>query len=237
MKFEILCGNVEDCILAQEGGADRIELNSGTLLGGLTPSLGTYLLAKEKVSIPIVVMIRPRGAGFYYSELEKEAMFEDARIFLEAGVDGIVFGFLHADGTLDVETTERMVKLAHSFGKEAIYHRAIDNSLNPEICLQGLIELNVDRVLTSAGKEFAYQATDILAKWQSRYGDKIEILPGGGVTSENVVELVESTGCTQAHGSFKIWHSDPTSKLGEINDDFFMVNPEEVKKAIQNIQK
>ena len=104
-------------------GADRIELNHALELGGLTPSLGTFLEAKRQVSLPICVMIRPRGAGFDYTERQFQAMLKDAELFIEHGADGLVFGFLNEDGSINEERTCQMVKAAR--GKEAIFHKDV----------------------------------------------------------------------------------------------------------------
>ena len=114
--LEICCGSFEDVNIAWENGANRVELNSALYLGGLTPSLAHLICAKEQCDIPIVTMVRPRGGGFCYSEEEYQTMLLDARILLEHGADGIAFGFLHMDHTLDVARTEEMIALVHEYG-------------------------------------------------------------------------------------------------------------------------
>ena len=94
ITVEVCCGSVDDCLLAQKLGADRIELNHALELGGMTPSMGTFLEVKRQVSLPICVMIRPRGAGFDYTEAQFQVMLKDAELFIEHGADGLVFGFL-----------------------------------------------------------------------------------------------------------------------------------------------
>ena len=131
MKVEICCGSYQDCLNAYHGGADRIELNSALFLGGLTPSIASLKLAKQEVEIPIVCMVRPRGAGFNYDESEIKVIFEDAKELLEAGADGLAFGFLNEDASIEVELTKKMVELIHSYGKEAVFHRAMTAWLMP----------------------------------------------------------------------------------------------------------
>src|SRR5690625_1797151 len=120
--IEVFCGSVDDCVAAEAGGADRIELNSAMFLGGLTPSVGTLVEARRRVDVPIVTMVRPRAGGFCYTDSEMRVMEHDVRVMLDNGADGIVFGILNEDGTVDKARCERVVKLVGD--KEAIFHRA-----------------------------------------------------------------------------------------------------------------
>jgi copper homeostasis protein len=107
---EICCGSLEDALEAERGGADRVELCSALFLGGLTPSLGTIIEAKARLKIPIMVMIRPRGGGFCYTEPEMAVMERDTVLAAEQGADGMVFGILNADGGIDEERCTRIRK-------------------------------------------------------------------------------------------------------------------------------
>jgi copper homeostasis protein len=109
--LEICCGGIDDAIHAEKGGADRVELCSALFLGGLTPSLGTILEAKRRVKIPVVVMVRPRGGGFAYSQAEMATMEHDAEAAVENGADGVVFGILQSDGRVDVARSRRIRQL------------------------------------------------------------------------------------------------------------------------------
>lgn len=238
IKVEVLCGSVEDCIVAQECGADRIELNNGTMLGGLTPSLATLILARQRVTLPIVTMVRPRSGGFCYDALEFEQMCLDAALLLEHGADGIVFGCLNEDRSINVEQTRLLIEIAKLKGKEAIFHRAFDSTSDPYQAIETLIELGIDRILTSGLKETAIEGSKLLRDLIEKYGDRIEILPGSGITHDNVLEVLEKTGAKQVHGSFKEWVSDPTTHLVSSNvqnaKDYFIVQ-EEYLKAVLNI--
>ena len=209
---EVCAGSVEDCIVAYEAGADRIELNNGVFMGGLTPSIATVKLAKEKMPLPIISMVRPRGAGFHYNSLEVETMFWDAKELLEAGSDGLVFGFLKADGTIDEVLTKKMTKMCHDLGREAVFHRAFDVTSDPDFAILSLIECGVDRVLTSGLKDKAIEATELLKHLNDTYGDRIEFVLGSGVNVDNGQELIDQTGITQLHASFKGWFTDPTTR-------------------------
>lgn len=237
--IEVLCGSVKDCIIAMECKANRIELNNGTLLGGLTPSLGTLIEAKKHVDIPIVTMVRPRSGGFLYDEYEVAQMMLDARLLLEHGSDGIVFGFLDSERNIDKNRTQQFTDLAHQYGKEAIFHRAFDNVRDPYESIEFLIECGVDRILTSGLGDTVEDGMELLQELHEKYGHLIELLPGGGVSPDNIKDLVTKTGIHDIHGSFKEWVTDPTTSRYRDKDkvqepDYFNVSPQELIKAISN---
>lgn len=211
MLIEVCAGSLEDCLTAQEAGADRIELNSALHLGGLTPSLATLKLAKERVKLPIICMVRPRGAGFCYSEVEKDVMRLDARLLLEAGADGLACGALTAQGLLDRPFIAELIAMAHRFGADFVFHRAIDVAKDPFDIAEQLIDLGCDRILTSGQAVTAPEGVARLAQLQIRYGRQIELCMGSGIAADNVQQLYEATGIGQVHASFKAWQEDPTS--------------------------
>lgn len=214
---EVCATSVEDCIIAQAQGAHRIELNSALSLGGLTPSLGSLIQAKKVVSIPIIVMIRCRPGGFCYTEAEIETMIEDARQLIKHGADGIVFGFLNNDHSIDIKTTKRFVELAHQHQVEAIFHRAFDVSHDPDSSMKHLIEAGIDRVLTSGQEAVASQGLSLLKKLYDRYHKDIEFCVGSGVNESNVLTIMNSTGMNQVHSSFKRWFKDATTSTKKVS--------------------
>ncbi len=203
IKVEVCCGSVDDCIIAQKCHCDRIELNHALEMGGMTPSLATLRKAKEYVDIPICCMVRPRGFGFCYSEMQFEVMKQEAKDLLEAGADGIVFGFLHEDGTIDIQRTKEMVNIIHP--KEAIFHKAFDSTPDLEIAIQQLIDCKIDRILTSGGAVYPNLAEGCrkIGELQVKYKDQIELLPGGGVREHNVQEILQLTQADQIHMTAK----------------------------------
>lgn len=217
MIFEVCCGSLEDCIVAYQNGADRIELNNALFLGGLTPSLGTFLKAKEIVDIPIVCMVRSRADGFCYNEQEFDTMLADAKIFLENGADGIVFGFLTEEFKINSEYVKKMVNLIHNYDKEAIFHMAIDCVNDTDEAINVLIEAKVDRILSKGKNITALEGKEMLKYMQENYGDKIEIIGGCGINSNNVKELLDFTGLKQVHGSCKSYKKDVTGKNGKVD--------------------
>ena len=199
ITVEVCCGSVDDCLLAQKLGADRIELNHALELGGMTPSMGTFLEVKRQVSLPICVMIRPRGAGFDYTEAQFQVMLKDAELFIEHGADGLVFGFLNADGSIHEERTRQMVQAAH--GKEAIFHKAYDSTKDLEASLKTLIRCGITRVLTNGGAVYPniLEGCKELGRLQDLYGDQIQILPGGGVREYNARQVLKLAHTGQIH--------------------------------------
>src|SRR3984957_19399392 len=144
--LEICCGSAEDVIEAAAGGADRVELCSALFLGGLTPSLGSLRQVKQEASIPVIAMNRPRAAGFCYSATEFAVMERDAELLLEHGSDGIVFGILNSDGTVDIKRS-RLLR-DRIAPRQAVFHRAFDVTPDPFRALEELIDLGITRVLT-----------------------------------------------------------------------------------------
>lgn len=195
--LEICCGSADDVAEAWRGGADRVELNSSLFQGGLTPSLGSLIAAREAVAIPIMAMVRPRAGGFCYTPLEYRTALADAELLLTHGADGLVFGFLHEDGTVDEARTRALVTLAG--GKPTVFHRALDVTPDWKKALETLIRLGITRVLTSGQAPSVIYALDTLAEMVRFAGGAIEILPGGGVNLNNADKVVAATGCSQIH--------------------------------------
>lgn len=235
--LEICCGSLEDVIAADAGGADRVELNSALYLGGLTPTCATLILAKQQTALPIICMVRPRGAGFCYNESELAVIFLEARELLRHGADGIAFGFLNEDKTINVEQTRKMVKLIHEFNGEAVFHRAFDCTSDMMKACEQLIECGCDRILTSGQAKTAVEGIKALKYLQDTYGSSIEFLAGSGVNAENALEIIRNTGIKQLHTSAKCWKIDPTTNYGSpvnyayINGDSYdAVDAEKVKR-------
>ena len=195
--LEVCCGSVDDVLEAERGGADRVDLNSSLMFGGLTPSIGELVTAKKLSHLPVMAMVRPRQAGFCYTEAEYATALADAEALLENGADGLVFGFLREDGTLDAQRTREMVRLAGN--KTKVFHRAIDVCADWKKLLGQLIELGVDRVLTSGLAPDVYYGTDVIREMIEFAQGEITIMPGAGVSLKNVDRIVEATGCSEIH--------------------------------------
>lgn len=240
---EICCGSPEDCVVAEQCGADRIELVNAHFLGGLTPSAGTIIRAKENVKIPIEVIIRPRMSGFAYNQAEFELMCLDAKLALEYGADGIVFGFLTESGELDYEKTSRMLEIIGD--KDSVFHRAIDISKDPLQTAEQLISLGVTRILTSGGKTNVADGIPMIKQLHQKHGDKIEIMAGGGVKANNAAKIIAGTGINQIHFGGTGYVADASAKRDSSinfgvsntppNDSYIAVSAENLKAIIGNI--
>lgn len=245
-KVEVCCGSYEDCVNAYHAHADRAELNSGLSVGGLTPTVGTLLKVKADTDMKVICMIRPRAAGFCYDQNEIDTMFLDAKILLENGADGIAFGFLHSDHTIDVENTGKMTELIHSYQKEAVFHRAFDVLDDPFEGMQKLIDLKVDRVLTSGQKAKAIEGKELIRQLYEAYGEKIQILAGSGMNADNAKEMMEYTGVEQIHSSCKSYREDLTSQHGSVSfsylnapheNDYDAVDRKLVEKLVEAVKQ
>ena len=195
--LEVCCGSVDDVLEAQRGGADRVELNACLMLGGLTPSIGALVTAKRLSGLPVMTMVRPRQAGFCYTEAEYATALADAEALLEHGSDGLVFGFLDADGNLDVKRTRELARIAGD--KAKVFHRAIDVCADWKKLLGQLIEIGIDRVLTSGLAPDVFYGIDTICEMMEFAQGAIQIMPGAGVNLKNVDKIVEATGCDQIH--------------------------------------
>ena len=203
--IEICIGNIDDAVKAASYPIDRIELNSALELGGLSPSLETIRTLKEKISVPLCCMCRPRGGDFCYSELEYRTMLKDAEAMLKAGADGIVFGFLHEDRTIDTKRTRTMTDLIHSYGKEAVFHKAFDETDDLDRSTRELINCGIDRILSSGRAVYPdiLKGCEILHELHEKYHEQISLLPGGGVRIENIRDVLRISGCGQVHMTSK----------------------------------
>jgi copper homeostasis protein len=195
--LEIAVTTPAEARLAEQGGADRLELSSGLELGGLTPSLNTFGAVRESIGIPIVVLLRPRPGGFKYSDDEFDIMCRDAQEFLQAGADGVVFGILDHEG-IDRRRCKQLLQIAEG---RAVFHRAFDLLPNPLAALHELIALGFSRLLTSGGRATAATGASRLATLVESAGRQIEIVAAGGIRPHNVGALLLQTGCQHIHSS------------------------------------
>lgn len=209
--LEVCVASTEDAIAARDGGADRLELNMAIELGGLTPTVGLLREVKQAVDLPVITMIRPRSAGFRYSPRECQLMLRDAELLLEWGADGVALGALLADGNIDCSFLNEARRL--SSGRDLVFHRAFDLLANPEAALQQLIACGTTRVLTAGGCVTAAEGSHQILQLQQLAAQQIEILPGGGITPDNVSELIRATGCRQVHGTFRTLKQDQAGRI------------------------
>lgn len=188
-KLEICCGSFNDVKIASQFDIDSIELNSALSLGGLTPSISTLQQCKRITNIPLYCMVRNVEGGFIYSQEEFETMINDAKLLLENGADGIVFGCLNENLTINIEQTQELIELAHSFNKQAIFHRAFDLIDDQLSAYQTLIEMRIDRVLTSGGHSKALDGLTIIRELLKINPN--HIIVGSGINPQNVQEFYD----------------------------------------------
>jgi copper homeostasis protein len=198
-KFEICANSVSSCIAAQEGGADRVELCAGIPEGGTTPSYGMIRNARQNISIALNVIIRPRGGDFLYSEQEIQEMLYDINIAKELGADGLVFGCLNPDGSVDMDAMTRLMNAAGD--TPVTFHRAFDHTNDPYKALEDIISLGCARILTSGCRPTALEGAGLLARLVEKAGDRIIIMPGCGVREGNIAEIARLSGAREFHFS------------------------------------
>jgi copper homeostasis protein len=199
VTVEICADSLESALAAQRGGAHRIELCSGLIEGGTTPSSGLISTVRGHLSIPICVMVRPRNGDFCYTPEDFEIMEQDVLNARQLGVDGIVLGILKEDGRVDVERTRRLVQLARPL--KVTFHRAFDMSRDLNESLEGLIAANVDRVLTSGGEQKVENGLPAVASLVTKASGRISVMAGGGITERNAHQVIEATGVHELHAS------------------------------------
>ncbi len=196
-RVEIAVEDVEGARAAVAAGAHRIELCASLCEGGLTPSLGLLQAVRAAITAELVCMIRPRGGGFVYTPAELQIMARDIGHARAAGADGVVFGCLAADGGFDVAAMRTLVAAAGPLCVTC--HRAFDAIADADAALEDLVALRVRRVLTSGGKATATAGAENLARLVTRAGSRLVVLPGGGVRSHNVGDLLRRTHAREIH--------------------------------------
>lgn len=200
--FEACVDSIDAAIQSERAGVNRIELCSALEIGGVTPSYGLIKTVLEKLTIPVNVLIRPRGGNFVYSDHEFEVMKHDVVFCRENNVSGIVVGILLPDFTIDKERTRELINIAQPMS--ITFNRAFDETSDPLNALDTLLELKVDRLLTSGQKLDAFTGRHTIKKLVDRAKEKMIIMPGGGINENNIAEIISYTGVKEIHGSARI---------------------------------
>ena len=197
IHVEICINGIESALASQAGGAHRVELCDNLLEGGTTPSAGMIALVQERLEIDVMAMIRPRGGDFLYSEAEFAVMRENVKRMHEFGIMGVVFGILKPNGTIDVDRTRALLELARPM--QVTFHRAFDMTRDPYEALDQLLELGVERLLTSGQERTAWQGLPLITELQRRAGKEIIVMPAVQVTAENARALVAAANLREIH--------------------------------------
>jgi copper homeostasis protein len=234
--LEIAAFNMEAALNALTAGADRIEFCENPQEGGTTPSFGSLANLIPLATKPIFPIIRPRGGDFFYTTNEFNAMRSDILMVRKLDYPGIVLGLLNADGTVDIERTKRLVDIASPM--EVTFHRAFDRCKDPFKALEDIIFTGCKRILTSGQVPNAADGLPLLKKLIEQAGDRIMIMPGSGVRSNNINEIIQSTGAKEIHSSARQMHSSQmlfTKESMNENLQATGVDAEEIKKMLASL--
>jgi len=233
IHLEVCAFNIQSAIIAQKVGAARVELCENPTDGGTTPSYGTIKTARESISIALYPIIRPRGLNYFYDEEEFAIMKQDILLCKQLGCDGISTGIQKTNGEVDTDRLKRIVEWAYPMGVTC--NRVFDAAPDPFKTLEDLIECGCERVLTSGQKTAAPDGAELLAKLVQQSAGRITIMPGAGVRSSNLEQLISETGATEFHTSARMPAPDPVTYQNPAVADrggFYIANEEELKKIL-----
>src|ERR1700754_2001025 len=230
-RLEICAFNLTSALIAQQSGADRIELCVSPEEGGTTPSAGLIRTARESLKIQLYPIIRPRGGDFLYTEEEFRIMLRDIDYCKQVGCNGVVIGMLLRDETVDKHRCSRLVEAAYPMG--VTFHRAFDRAANPFEALEEIIHMGCERILTSGQRPTALEGATLIDQLVREADDRIVIMPGSGVRSSNIADIAERTGAAEFHTSARLRQASgmefvPVAMKEE--QSVVMAGEEEIKK-------
>ncbi|MCA6450937.1 MAG: copper homeostasis protein CutC [Chitinophagaceae bacterium] len=202
MLLEICVFNTATAVAAEKAGADRLELCENYANGGTTPSYGYLKTVREKIQIPVFPMIRPRGGDYFHTADEIEIIRKDILLCKELGFEGVVFGLLNQDGTIDRDNTARLVEAAYPL--EVTFHRAFDRCQRPLEALETIIACGCNRILTSGQEPKVTEGLALVKQLVDQADGRIIIMPGSGLNSSNVASIITTAGITEVHTSARI---------------------------------
>jgi len=239
--YEVVTDSVAGVLAAEAGGAHRIEFCSALEVGGLTPSIGMLQEAlRQRAHIPMMAMLRPRAGDFCYSDSEFATMLADLDALKETGVEGVVFGVLRPDGTVDAERTKQLV--LHARPMLVTFHRAFDMTVDPYDALDALIDVGIDRVLTSGQEATAVKGMACIQKLVKQADGRITILAGSGIRPANVQKLVVQTGVQEVHGSAfaktqsAMTYRNPRLSMGAEGSDEYALQVTDTRKVKKMVE-
>ncbi len=234
MGLEVAADSVGSALAAQQGGAMRVELCGGLDGGGLTPSFGTLAVVRERLQIPLYVLIRPRVGDFVFDAAEVEAMQRDVEQCVRLGCDGVVLGALDRHGQVDMATMRVLIEAAGALG--VTFHRAIDVSADPARALEDAIALGCARVLTSGARASALEGIDTIAALVAQAAGRIGIMPGAGVSEHTIAALRARTGAHEFHASLRgpvaAQVHAPHAYISDLGGDYQRTDVERVRRLV-----
>ncbi|MGN6416827.1 MAG: copper homeostasis protein CutC [Pseudobacter sp.] len=216
--LEVCAFNLQSCMIAEKAGAYRVELCDNPVEGGTTPSYGTIKRTRERISIKLYPILRPRCGNYYYDEDEIEILKQDIAVCRELGCDGISIGVQKINGEIDIERLKEFVELAGPMGVTC--NRAFDATPDPFQALEDIIAAGCERILTSGQLSGAPEAGELLGKLVKQAGDRIIIMPGAGIRASNIKKLMEESGAKEYHGSVRKATVNPMSFSNPLVTDF-----------------
>ena len=216
--LEVCAFNIQSCIIAEKAGAYRVELCDNPVEGGTTPSYGTIKRTREKISIKLYPILRPRCGNYFYDEDELAIIKQDIAVCKELGCDGISVGAQKINGEIDIDILKEFVELAYPM--RVTCNRAFDATPDPFQALEDIIAAGCERILTSGQKSGAPEAGELLGKLVNQAGDRIIIMPGAGIRASNIKKLMEESGAKEYHGSVRKATENPMSFSNPLVTDF-----------------
>lgn len=240
IKLEVCAGSIESVIAAQQGGAARVELCDNLVEGGTTPPQSWIEKSIQTAGLQTFVIIRPRGGDFLYSDNEFVMMKEDIHNCGKSGAHGVVIGILTEDGKVDMDRNAELVAIAKEYGMQVTFHRAIDRTENIFEAMEDVITLGCNRILTSGGKRTVEEGKEVIKEMIEKSEGRIIILPGSGISEDNIADLARYLKVEEFHGTFR---SRVETKmkfikegLGSYEDEYttLVSSAEKIKMAINN---
>ena len=235
--LEVCAFNVQSCIIAERAGAARVELCDNPIEGGTTPSYGTIKQTRERISILLYPIIRPRSGNYFYDEDEYEIIRRDIAICKELGCNGISVGTAKINGEIDTEWLKRIIEWASPMGVTC--NRAFDGTPDPFKALEDLIACGCERVLTSGQKSAAPDAGELLGKLVEQAAGRIIIMPGAGVKSSNIAQLKKESGAKEFHASARKAAPNPLTYINTQVSDYgsvYIADEEEVRMMLKELR-
>lgn len=232
--FEVCAFNVQSAIIAEKAGAARVELCDNPVEGGTTPSYGAIKQTRERISLLLYPIIRPRSGNYLYDADEFEIMRQDILVCKELGCNGISVGIQKIDGEMDTDRLKQIVEWAYPMGVTC--NRAFDATPDPFLALEDIISAGCERVLTSGQQTGAPEAGAMLHQLVQQAGDRIIIMPGAGIKSSNIVQLKNESGAREFHGSARKATTNPMLFANPLVTDFgnvYIADEEEVSKIVE----
>ena len=235
--LEVCAFTVQSCIIAERAGAARVELCDNPIEGGTTPSYGTIRQARERISIRLYPIIRPRSGNYFYDEEEYAIIKNEIAICKDLGCDGISVGAAKINAEIDTERLKRIVEWAYPMGVTC--NRVFDGTPDPFKALEDIIRCGCERVLTSGQKTAAPDAGELLGKLVEQAGDRIVIMPGAGIKSSNLAQLKKESGAKEFHASARKTAPNPLTYINTQISDYgavYIADEEEVRRLVKALR-